>query len=65
MQNLRKHFPIFSLKREQPLIYFDNASTSQKPQSVIDAVTSLPPFFMLYEAIICSLDYAPVPYYDP
>lgn len=40
MQNLRKHFPIFSVKREQPLIYFDNASTSQKPQSVIDAVTS-------------------------
>lgn len=38
MQGLRKHFPIFSLKREQPLIYFDNASTSQKPQSVIDAI---------------------------
>lgn len=39
MINLRKHFPIFALKREQPLIYFDNAATTQKPQSVIDVVS--------------------------
>lgn len=32
---LRKDFPLL----EQPLIYFDSASTSQKPQSVIDALT--------------------------
>jgi cysteine desulfurase / selenocysteine lyase len=39
VQNLRKNFPIFSQKREKPLIYFDNAATTQKPQSVIDAVS--------------------------
>ncbi len=39
MIHLRKFFPIFAQKREQPLIYFDNAATSQKPQSVIDAVS--------------------------
>lgn len=39
MIQLRKQFPIFAHKREQPLIYFDNAATTQKPQSVIDAVS--------------------------
>lgn len=39
MQDLRKYFPIFSQKREQPLIYFDNAATTQKPQSVIDSIS--------------------------
>lgn len=39
MLDLRKNFPIFSQKRERPLIYFDNAATTQKPQSVIDAVS--------------------------
>jgi cysteine desulfurase/selenocysteine lyase len=39
VQNLRKSFPIFSEKREKPLIYFDNAATTQKPQSVIDAIS--------------------------
>ena len=36
---LRKQFPV--LQRElkgKPLVYFDNAATSQKPQSVIDAL---------------------------
>src|SRR5437867_13193438 len=36
---IRQQFPI--LKREvkaKPLVYFDNAATSQKPQSVIDAL---------------------------
>lgn len=38
-ENFRSHFPI--LKRTvkgKPLIYFDNAATSQKPQVVIDAL---------------------------
>lgn len=39
MVHLRKFFPIFAHKREHPLIYFDNAATTQKPQSVIDAVS--------------------------
>jgi cysteine desulfurase/selenocysteine lyase len=39
VQNFRKHFPIFGQKREQPLIYFDSASTTQKPQSVIDTIS--------------------------
>lgn len=36
---VRKHFP--ALKREvkgKPLVYFDNAATTQKPQAVIDAL---------------------------
>lgn len=38
MQNLKKDFPIFS-KRPEPFVYLDSASTSQKPKSVIDAVS--------------------------
>ncbi len=35
---IRKDFPIFSRKiRGKPLIYFDNAATTQKPRSVIEA----------------------------
>ncbi|MCB9203696.1 MAG: aminotransferase class V-fold PLP-dependent enzyme, partial [Flavobacteriales bacterium] len=40
IESIRAQFPI--LKREvngKPLIYFDNGATSQKPQSVIDAIT--------------------------
>jgi cysteine desulfurase/selenocysteine lyase len=40
MENLREQFPI--LEREvngKPLIYFDNAATSQKPTEVIDAIS--------------------------
>jgi cysteine desulfurase / selenocysteine lyase len=39
VQQIRKDFPI--LKQEvhgRPLVYLDNAATSQKPQSVIDAI---------------------------
>ena len=39
VQSIRKEFPI--LQREvngQPLVYFDNAATSQTPQCVIDAI---------------------------
>ncbi len=41
IQALRKDFPI--LKRQvndNPLIYFDNAATTQKPRQVIDAINS-------------------------
>src|SRR5438046_1441232 len=38
-ENYRKDFPILLEKaHDKPLIYFDNAATSQKPQAVIDAV---------------------------
>jgi len=40
IDKIRADFPI--LKREvngKPLIYFDNGATTQKPQSVIDAIT--------------------------
>ncbi len=36
---IRNDFPILSRKvNGQPLVYFDNAATSQKPQQVIDAI---------------------------
>src|SRR6267143_2004406 len=36
---LRKDFPILDQKvHGKPLIYFDNAATSQKPRKVIDAL---------------------------
>lgn len=39
VQNIRKDFPILNRKvNGQPLIYFDNAATSQTPQIVIDAI---------------------------
>lgn len=40
VQKIRKDFPVLSQKvYGKPLIYFDNAATSQKPQVVIDALT--------------------------
>ena len=37
--NLRKDFPILDQKvHGKPLIYLDNAATSQKPRAVIDAL---------------------------
>lgn len=40
IQNIRKQFPILSQTiNGYPLAYFDNAATTQKPQSVIEAVT--------------------------
>lgn len=37
---VRKDFPILNQKiHDKPLIYLDNAATSQKPQAVIDALT--------------------------
>src|SRR5436190_14186418 len=39
-QRARKDFPILKeTAHGKPLIYFDNAATSQKPQAVIDALT--------------------------
>jgi cysteine desulfurase/selenocysteine lyase len=41
VQRVRQDFPI--LRREvngKPLVYLDNAATTQKPQSVIDAITA-------------------------
>ena len=38
---IRKDFPILNQKvNGKPLVYFDNAATSQKPKVVIDAITS-------------------------
>src|ERR1700746_3535434 len=38
--SLRKDFPILDQQvHGKPLIYFDNAATSQKPRAVIDALT--------------------------
>lgn len=39
VEKVRKDFPILGEKvHNKPLVYFDNAATSQKPQVVIDAV---------------------------
>ena len=35
-KKLKKDFPIF--KNNKNLVYFDNASTTQKPKQVIDAI---------------------------
>jgi cysteine desulfurase/selenocysteine lyase len=38
-QKIRKDFPIFSQNiHGKPLVYFDNAATTQKPRAVIDAL---------------------------
>tara|TARA_Y100000590_G_scaffold465959_1_gene639808 strand:- start:257 stop:1465 length:1209 start_codon:yes stop_codon:yes gene_type:complete len=44
IQKIREDFPIFN---NQKIIYFDNASTTQKPQSVIDSITN---FYTNYNA---------------
>src|SRR3989338_10805409 len=39
MNNIRKQFPILQRKiNGKPLVYFDNAATSQKPKRVLDAI---------------------------
>ncbi|MCX6990433.1 MAG: cysteine desulfurase [Chlamydiae bacterium] len=41
IESVRKQFPMLSqLMHGKPLIYFDSAATTQKPQSVIDAMSS-------------------------
>lgn len=48
--NIRSHFPILQTQvYKHPLVYFDNAATSQKPQSVIDAITD---YYQNYNANI-------------
>ncbi|MEO7314660.1 MAG: cysteine desulfurase [Ginsengibacter sp.] len=38
--HIREQFPVLNrLVNKKPLVYFDNAATSQKPQRVIDALT--------------------------
>ena len=38
---IREDFPILKSKMNgQPLVYLDNAATSQKPQVVIDAIAA-------------------------
>ncbi|WP_124979204.1 aminotransferase class V-fold PLP-dependent enzyme [Nonlabens xiamenensis] len=50
IQKIRADFPILSREvNGQPLIYFDNAATSQKPQQVIDAITE---YYTRYNANI-------------
>ncbi len=50
VESIRKDFPILSQKvYGKPLIYFDNAATSQKPQAVID---SLVKYYSEYNANI-------------
>ena len=41
VQEIRSDFPILKrvLPNGKPLVYFDNAATSQKPDAVIDAMT--------------------------
>jgi len=41
VENIRKDFPILSKKiNKKPLIYFDNAATSQTPTSVINSISN-------------------------
>ena len=49
--NTKKDFPIFENKKnsKHPLIYFDNASTTQKPQCVIDTLVN---YYTQYNANI-------------
>jgi cysteine desulfurase / selenocysteine lyase len=48
VENIRKDFPILSQQvNGKPLIYFDNAATSQKPQAVINAITE---FYSTYNS---------------
>jgi len=39
VEAIRKHFPVLSREvKGKPLVYFDNAATTQKPQVVVDAL---------------------------
>ncbi len=40
-EQVRRHFPILNrMVKDKPLVYFDNAATTQKPQAVIDALVN-------------------------
>lgn len=50
VDSIRKEFPILSREvKGYPLVYFDNAATTQKPQVVIDALTN---YYTFYNANI-------------
>lgn len=50
VENIRKDFPILSRKvNGYPLVYFDNAATSQTPQQVIDTIVD---YYSRYNANI-------------
>lgn len=50
VENIRQDFPILSRKvNSQPLVYFDNAATSQTPQQVIDVIVD---YYSSYNANI-------------
>ena len=57
LENIRKDFPILERKVRQnkPLVYLDNASTTQKPKQVIDAITN---YYNNYNANIHRAVYA-------
>lgn len=40
IEQVRDDFPLIHAKSEQPLVYFDNAATAQKPQKVLNAMDS-------------------------
>jgi cysteine desulfurase / selenocysteine lyase len=46
---VRAQFPIFRTPRDRPLIYLDSAATSQKPDSVLDAMNA---YYSQYNANI-------------
>src|SRR5260221_7271624 len=47
---IRQQFPVLNCEvKSKPLVYFDNAATSQKPQSVIDALVN---YYSYYNANI-------------
>ena len=39
MSDVKNQFPIFSNFKDKQFIYFDNAATTQKPLSVLNAIT--------------------------
>ncbi len=42
IEKIRKDFPVLSrMVRDRPLVYLDNAATTQKPAAVIEAITGL------------------------
>ncbi|MBX9783806.1 MAG: cysteine desulfurase [Chitinophagaceae bacterium] len=50
VEQIRRHFPILNrLVKEKPLVYFDNAATSQKPIEVIEALSN---YYKFYNANI-------------
>ena len=50
VSSIRRDFPILAQRvHDRPLVYFDNAATSQKPKCVVDAITH---FYLLDNANI-------------